>query len=79
MEELFNEEFIDNHNIKDSFTIYQLAANLFQAKSAKEIIVLWKEKGVWHGATNLSDSNIIHLIGTAIDNYSIQKRLQKNQ
>jgi hypothetical protein len=69
MQILFSAEFSQNKN-SQSFTIYQLSDNLFQAKSPTEIITLWKNKKVWEGVTNLEESDLIEQIGRSIDTYT---------
>jgi hypothetical protein len=73
MDELFSQKFSRN-NLSQEFIIYRLSDNLFQAKSASEIIMLWKTNETWEGVTNLGESAFIEEIGKAID-----EQVNKNQ
>ena len=68
MQMLFYAEFSHNNNTQQ-FTVFQLSENLFQAKSSKEIVMLWKIKNNWEGVTNTDESDFLEYIGAAIDNH----------
>ena len=76
MQELFSREF-SGEDQTELFTIYEVEENLFQARSARQIIVLWKVNQKWEGASNQSASLLISAIGTAIDNYLAQSISRK--
>lgn len=73
MDELFSQKFSRN-NLSQLFTIYRLSDNLFQAKSAQEIIMLWKTGDTWEGVTNVEEAVFIEQIGKAIDNHVNQNQ-----
>jgi len=68
MQALFSSEFSQNQ-FTELFTIYQISKNLFQAKSSSQVIVLWKTKDGWDGATNEDEPVLIVSIGKAIDKH----------
>lgn len=73
MDELFSQKFSRN-SLSQLFTIYRLSDNLFQAKSASEIIMLWKTGDTWEGVTNVEEDVFIEHIGKAIDNHVNQNQ-----
>lgn len=68
MQELFSGEFFKNQH-KELFTILKVEDNLFQARSASEVIILWKVNNVWEGAGISTPKDLISNIGANIDNY----------
>jgi len=65
---LFSADLLYN-GLKQSFSVYQLADNLYQAKSSLEVVVLWKKDNNWEGTGNIEETSLIELIGSAIDKH----------
>lgn len=68
MQELFSKEFA-RENRNELYTVYKVEENLFQARSGDQIIILWKVKQVWEGASNQPGPELITQIGEAIDHH----------
>ena len=68
MNHLFSSTFFYNQ-IEQTFSIYKLADNLYQARGDLNVVVLWKNNNVWEGAGTIEDSSIVELVGNAIDKH----------
>lgn len=68
MNHLFSASFLYNQ-MEQTFSIYKLADNLYQARSETDVVVLWKNDLKWEGAGNTEEQPLIKLIGAAIDNH----------
>jgi hypothetical protein len=68
MNHLFSTSFLYNQT-EQTFSIYKLADNLFQARSESQVMVLWKNDLKWEGAGNTEEEPLIELIGAAIDKH----------
>lgn len=68
MNELFSSTFIYNQ-IEQTFSIYKLSDNLYQARSESDVVVLWKNDCKWEGAGNTEKEPLIELLGAAIDKH----------
>jgi hypothetical protein len=68
MNHLFSSTFLYNQ-IEQTFSIYKLADNLYQARSDLNVIVLWKNNNKWEGAGTIEDPFIVELVGNAIDKH----------
>ena len=68
MNHLFSTSIFYNQT-EQSFSIYKLADNLYQARSESQVMVLWKNDLKWEGAGNTEEGPLIELIGAAIDKH----------
>lgn len=74
MQALFSAE-LSHNQLTYRFIVVRVSDNLFQAKSTSEIIVLWKTHNIWEGVSNLGESELIPLIGEAIDKHFISSAI----
>ncbi len=77
MQELFSGIFFDEFR-SDSYTIYKVEENLFQARSNLQVVILWKVNGIWEGAGNVDAAGLVSKIGKAIDEYYTDKVSKSN-
>jgi hypothetical protein len=65
---LFTSTFFHNQ-ANQTFSVYKLADNLYQARSDLDVIILWKKDNKWEGEGNTEEVSLIGLIGTEIDKH----------
>ena len=68
MEILFSDDFKEGSK-NEMFTVFRINANLYQAKSDWQVIILWKVDNRWEGVSNTSENAFISVIGQSIDKF----------